>query len=392
MFIHNFKYSFKTLFRNKTLIFWTLAFPILLGTFFSMAFSNIVSSEKMDIIDVAVVNNNEFKNNMAFKTAFKELSNKNNNDRIFNTKYVSIDKATELLKSDKIAGYLEITDNKPNIVINKNGIDQTVFKYVVEEINQTNEIINNLSVKLTEEEFKNGNYNVDYEKMYNEISKMMENEIKINDISTSKLDYSMIEFYTLIAMTCLYGGILSMVSINQCLANMSNKGKRVSVSPTKKSTMILSSVLASYVIQLIGVALLFIYTIFVLKIDYGNNIPLIILLAIIGSLAGLALGVFVSSIFKMSENSKTGIIISIIMFWCFFAGMFGITMKYIIDKNIPIINQIDPASMITDGLYSLYYYDTFDRYWFNVISLLIFSIILITISTIKLRRQKYDSI
>lgn len=35
----------------------------------------------------------------------------------------------------------------------------------------------------------------------------------------------MIEFYTLIAMTCLYGGMLSMVSINQTLANMSNKGK-----------------------------------------------------------------------------------------------------------------------------------------------------------------------
>ncbi len=36
----------------------------------------------------------------------------------------------------------------------------------------------------------------------------------------------MIEFYTLIAMTCLYGGMLSMGSINQTLANMSNKGKK----------------------------------------------------------------------------------------------------------------------------------------------------------------------
>ena len=51
----------------------------------------------------------------------------------------------------------------------------------------------------------------------------------------------MIEFYTLISMSALYGGMLSLVSINQTLANMSNKGKRISVSPTKKSTIILSS-------------------------------------------------------------------------------------------------------------------------------------------------------
>ena len=87
-------------------------------------------------------------------------------------------------------------------------------------------------------------------------------DAKLTDISNSNLDYSMIEFYTLIAMTCMYGGILGMVTINQNLANMSNKGKRVSVAPTKKSTVIISSLLASYLVQLIGLTLLFIYTIF----------------------------------------------------------------------------------------------------------------------------------
>lgn len=80
------------------------------------------------------------------------------------------------------------------------------------------------------------------------------------------------------------------------------------------------------------------------------------------------------------------------MFWCYLSGMMGITMKYVVDKNVPIINKINPASMITDGLYSLYYYDTFDRYWFNIISLLIFAFVLMLISFFSLRRQKYDSI
>lgn len=77
---------------------------------------------------------------------------------------------------------------------------------------------------------------------------------------------------------------------------------------------------------------------------------------------------------------------------CFLSGMMGITMKYIVDKNIPIVNKINPASMITDGFYSLYYYDTLDRYFFNIASLLIFALIMIAISYFSLRRQKYDSI
>ena len=45
MFIHNLRYNIKTLFKNKILVFWTFAFPIILGIFFNMAFSNIEKDE-----------------------------------------------------------------------------------------------------------------------------------------------------------------------------------------------------------------------------------------------------------------------------------------------------------------------------------------------------------
>ena len=47
MFTHNFIYSLKVLLKNKMLIFWTFAFPILLGIFFNMAFSDIEKNEKL---------------------------------------------------------------------------------------------------------------------------------------------------------------------------------------------------------------------------------------------------------------------------------------------------------------------------------------------------------
>ena len=393
MFIHNFKYSLKTLFRNKALIFWTFAFPIILGTFFNMAFSNIESSEKLDIINIAIIKNDDFNNNEIFKTAFEELSDKNNDDRLFETRYTTEEDAKKLLKDEEIVGYMKLVNDEPKLTFTTSGINETIFKYVSEEITQTSNIIKNLSEEEIKKEMIAGNYNIDYESIYNRVIELTEeNNVRLNNVSNSNLSYTMIEFYTLIAMACLYGGILGAVAINQNLANMTNQGKRVSVSPTSKGKIILSSVLASYITQLVGVALLFFYTIFVLKVDYGNKLGLDIALAMAGSLAGLSLGVAVATTIKSNDNVKTGIIIAITMLGCFLSGMMGITMKYIIDKNIPIINKLNPASMITDGFYSLYYYDTLDRYIFDIGSLLIFALILIAISYISLRRQKYDSI
>ncbi len=80
------------------------------------------------------------------------------------------------------------------------------------------------------------------------------------------------------------------------------------------------------------------------------------------------------------------------MFCSVLSGMMGITMKYVIDKNVPILNKINPANMITDGFYALYYYDTPERFFMNLISLILFSLVLFLISIVILRGEKYDSI
>lgn len=374
------------------LIFWTFAFPIILGTFFNMAFSNIEKNERLDIIDIAIVDNQLFKDDEVMKNTFKELSNKKNKDQLFNTKYVDLNKAKELLSKNKVVGYLLLEDNNTKVVVLDNGIDETIFKYVVDEIIQTKEMLPDvIEYELLNSTKKYREVNIN--EMYSNINKMIqEDKSKIKDISKSNLSYTMIEFYTLIAMTCLYGGIIGMSAINICLANMSNKGKRIEVSPICKTKIILSSLFASFIIQLIGLALLFIYTILVLKIDYGSNILAIILLSLVGTLAGLSLGITTAVLVKKDENTKIGIMISTTMIGCVLSGMMGITMKYIIDKNIPIVNKLNPVNMITDGFYSLYYYSGSNRFLFNVISLVIFSLFLILISSIKLRRNRYDSI
>ena len=387
MFVHKFKYTLKILLKKRMLLFWTFAFPICLGTFFMMAFSDIEKGETLDIIDIAIVNNKDYQQNEIYQTVFKELSDKNNEDRLFHTVYVKENKAKKLLEDKKISGYLIFHEQKPTVVIQTNGINETIFNQVVTEIESQKDIYQTIiQEKINEQQ------PFDLEALYQNIEKTLNEDVRIKNISNKNLSYTMIEFYSLIAMACLYGGIIAKTALSNELANITAVGKRNSVTPIQKTSMILGSLAASYLVQIVGLALLYLYTIFVLKVDYGIHFDKIIFLSLAGSLAGLSLGIGVSCLCKASENAKTGITIAITMAGSFFAGMMGITMKYVIDKNIPIINQLNPVNMITDGLYSLYYYSTFDRYYFNLLSLLVFSVVVIGVSIIQIRRTQYDSI
>lgn len=393
MFIHNLKYTIKTLFKNKVLIFWTFAFPIILGLFFNMAFSNIEKDEMLQVFDIAVVDNEEFRSQDIYVDALSELSNDDNLDKLFNIKYVSLNDADELLDDAKIEGYIFFSDNKPNIVVKESGTYQTIIRFVIDEIEQNKIMVNDLVVKEIEEYMLNGNYLFNKETVVSNIlDKINKEKVNLKNISNSNLSYMTIEYYTLIAMACMYGGMLGLTAINGCLANMSNKGKRIAVSPTKKSIIVLSSLIGAYFVSLVGIALLILFLLFVLKVDFGNNVPLIIILSLVGDLAGISLGVLIASCLRVSEGAKTGITIAITMFLSVLSGMMGVTLKYVIDKNIPIINLINPNNLITDGFYSLYYFDTLDRYFRDIIYLLIFTLICLIFSFFSLRREKYDSI
>lgn len=376
MFWHNFKYQFKILLHERGLIFWTLAFPLIMATMFHFAFSNIEASESLGIIPIAVVDDSAWQSSPAFRETFAELSQNGSANQLFEITYLSdMEAAEQLLRDETVSGVLRLGPD-PEITALKSNIDVTILKSVVDQVFEQSQVMQDIAAR---------NPALLAELAASEHS-------HLEDASREKLSYTLIEFYSLIAMTCLYGGMIGMVAVNYLLANMSASGKRIAVSPASKGCLLTSGLLASYVIQLFGLMLLFAFTIFVLHIDYGNHVSLVILLAFVGSLSGLALGAMIASVFHFSENAKVGLMLAVSMFGCFLAGMMGITMKYLVDTNLPLLNQINPANLITDGLYALYYYPTLDRFWGDIIALVIITLVIICISVFSLRKEQYDNL
>lgn len=382
MFFHNVKYNLKALFKNKGLIFWSFAFPIIMATLFNMAFGNWEESEKFTSINIGIVTNEYFDNNIIAKNVFNSLSDGDN--KIFNITYASKDEVTNLLTDKKIEGIIEYTNSNPSIIINSNSVSSTIIKSVVDEIETNNTIFSDL--------IKSGKYaSNDMEEQVNKIiERINSTTINTKDISVKKLDIAVIEYYSLLAMTCLYGGFIAMSAISNSLASASNRGKRVAISPIKKSTAILSSLCASFIVQLIGALLLLIY-INIIGVNLHTNLISVFIITILGVLAGISIGLIVSVMINKSEDTKLGIIIAISMALSVLSGMTGVSLKYVIDSKIPFINKINPAAMITDGLYAVYYENS-TRFLNNIISLIIFISLLIVISILYMRRKKYDNI
>lgn len=377
MFKHIFLNKLKILLRTKVTIFWTLIFPLILATFFNLAFGNIAAEEKFEPFDIAVIKNEEYENRVAFKTVIEELS-KDGENKMFNVQYIeSEENADELIENNKIKGYIKVQD-EIKVIVKENGTAQTILKSIIDNYYQTFSMIENVA------QINPQSINI------NEIINF--NNENFKDKSSNNMDYVVVYFYTLIGMTCLYGGFFGINAVNEVEANLSKRAARVSVAPTHKLKTLVASLLAGFIIQYAEVLILLAYLIFVLGIDFGNQTLYIIILTLFGSLAGTTLGTLIGSSNRKSEGTKTGILVSITMACSFLAGMMILDMKYIIAKNVPILAKINPVAMITDGLYSLYYYDTLDRYFYNVISLIIFSVIMVIASYFFIRRKKYDNI
>ena len=199
-------------------------------------------------------------------------------------------------------------------------------------------------------------------------------------------------FYNLLAMACLYtsmGGVL-VATHNQ--ANLSDLGMRKCLSPTHKLKSIVSELIATstyeFALNFIG----FIYVAYVLKVDIASRLPLAILTTFVGCLTGVSLGFFIGSFGQKSQDFKQGMIFAVTMPLCFLSGLMMGNMKIIIQNNCPILNKINPATIITDSFYSLAIYESYDRFIFDIISLLIFVIIFIMAGFLMTRRKKYASL
>jgi ABC-2 type transport system permease protein len=149
--------------------------------------------------------------------------------------------------------------------------------------------------------------------------------------------------------------------------------------------------LAATSVLLLELLLLLAFLTGVLGISFGDQLFYIALTCVVGSLTGVSFGACIAAIIKKGEGVIVGILIGSTMTMSFLAGMMSSDIKYLVMTKVPILSYLNPASLITDSFYALYYYNTHTQFFTNLLLLGAFTL-LFTITYLVLRRQKYASL
>ena len=76
----------------------------------------------------------------------------------------------------------------------------------------------------------------------------------------------------------------------------------------------------------------------------------------------------------------------------FLSGMMGSTgLRYTIMQHIPWLDRINPVTLVTDGLYRVFYFEDFHSAYQNVIQLIGMCLLFFILSILFMRRNQYVS-
>lgn len=364
MFWHSFKNTFKVLIRQKVLIFWSLIFPIILGIFFKLALGNIDNISKFKAIPVAV--NEELLEDENFNKFIKEMED----EEFFKVTRVL---NQDLLDQKDITAYIKSEDE---IVCKESGINESIVQTIMDSYLQNKSMILNILKDNPQADMT-------------EILK-----VKDHIKASSRGDMNVVNtyFYTLIGMQLMYGYSWGLFVIYQYQANLSTKAKRNAVSPVRKPVTVAASMLVAF---LINTAIVFI-TILIFRqfmgVDFSNDWPYLLLLLLIGSLTGVLFGMLIGASNKADIGVKSGMGIGITMLLSYMAGMMDSEVKINIQESMPILNKINPVSLITDGIYSLYYYPTKERFFQNILYISLMAAAFFILTVLFIRGRQYDNL
>jgi len=196
-----------------------------------------------------------------------------------------------------------------------------------------------------------------------------------------------VAYYTAIAMTCLYGAMLSAAGMRSIFARLSKVAARVTLSPYPKMKLILADFVACTLIILVSQVLLILYMNYVIGIAFTGQLWAIALIILLGSVFATSFG-YLFVLLTKSDGYITGIT----MLWCFLAGMMGPQIKVAVENAVPYINFVNPVALMTDSFQKLFFFEDFSMIVPYLLALLGWTVVCIVGTIVILRRERYDSI
>lgn len=387
--IKMFKYFLKERLRNRLFIFWSMIFPLALMTCFKVAFGNLSTDMDIDTKNIAVIHageNKDYSDNFDYLIDELTKEGTNKDKALFIKKeYENEDEVMSALSCGELDMAYKVYDDKIETFLPPVHSDTSVAvgKSVADEFMNNYRIIYSA-------------YEINPEKAKELLSEMGRDidfvEPKKSDFIDDSPNPYIWYYYSTLIMGILFNAMNGIDMVSNLKADAGYQAMRVSVSPKKKYKLILTS----YAVYLTIAMIVNIIQLVIMKkcflVPLGNSYIKLFLFILSCNLFSLAFGVCMGCLLKGPVQTRGNKTTAIIMISSFLSGEMIVQLPGLIETKVPLINDINPATVMNMAFFRLAYSSADFDYYTNLIKIVIMAVICLFISIMILRREKYASI
>ena len=202
-------------------------------------------------------------------------------------------------------------------------------------------------------------------------------------------------YYALLGMAALFCGQVGMLAICETQPNLTPLGARRAIGATSRGKTLVATLAASWAISFACLLVAFLFIRFVVGVDFAGREGMCVVAIAVAALFATSLGTLLGSLPKVGFGVKTGLLTGLTCLLSLFAGLYGEPCMDLADqiaREAPVLAAVNPAKVVTDAFYSLYYYDSLVPFAEKAGILLIMTVVLFAVSALFVRRQRYASL
>jgi len=368
------KYRYLQAVRDLGNMFWGIVYPIILASFFFLAFGHLGTESWTEIPVAYVAGQGE----TVFDSFLEQMDGE-----LLAVRKMSAEEARQALADDAVEGilYAPTEGGTPSLSVGKSGLRETVLSMVLDAYVKNSAMMEDIARSHPD-------------KLPEAMQTLGSSVSHIREVTLDGKNYDTIleYFFSCFAMMCFFGCFMGCKLGAENAANVTPLAARRSISPEQKSLAVLQDLLVGISIQFVNALVFLAFLRFVLGISMNGNFLGMALISLLGSMTGVSLGIVVGSNAKLTEGMKNLILVALPLFLCFLAGLMIGNMKYTIEEHIPLLNRVNPAALISDALFFLNVCNDSHALAIRLLLLLGFACAMTIWAFCSLRRTRYESI
>ena len=347
-------------------------FPIVLIIILGAAFSSVMSSS-IDLGKIEVLYTVKSKGTISdsFESLQKDL---NSYDVVF-TEEEDIEEGKSSIQNSKYACYIIIDNISKEITLYKNDrydFNASFVEGILDTFKQRYNVIAEIAAV---------NPQVIPQVLKEDTTKYVTLESLDSKKQPRAIDYYGVAMTSLFV---LYAAMTAAFGIKQ--EQTLKTGNRMKVSPVTRGEVFTGKVLGFWIVTIIQIGVVILFSKYAMKVEWGNNIGVIILILLSEILFAVSIGTAVS-LYTKSEGAMSGILNLIIPIIAFLGGAY-VPIEQFQSGILGTLTKISPLTWINEAILNVIYRNDFAKVMPAILICLGATLMLLLVSTVAFRKEE----